>query len=45
VVLWGLVVRRFLVDEREFDLAVRYLFMIRLLLVAAALTLLSSWRR
>ncbi|MGZ8602741.1 MAG: adenylate/guanylate cyclase domain-containing protein, partial [Actinomycetota bacterium] len=44
-VLWGLVVRRFLVDERAFDIAVRYLFMIPLLLVAAALTLLPSWRR
>ena len=44
-VLWGLVVRRFLVDERDLDLAIRYLGFIPLLLVAAGLTLLPSWRR
>lgn len=37
--------RRFLIDERPFDITVRYLLMIPLLLVAAALTLLPSWRR
>ena len=44
-VLWGFVVRGFLVQERELDLAIRYLVMIPLLLVAAGLTLLPSWRR
>ncbi len=44
-VLWGLVVRRFLVDERTLDLVIRYLVMIPLLLIAASLTLLPSWRR
>jgi class 3 adenylate cyclase len=44
-VLWGLVVRRFLVEERGFDLAMRYFVLIPILVVGLASTFLPSWRR
>ena len=44
-VLWGLVVRRFIVVDRAFDLRVRYLLLIPIALVGLALTYLPGWRR
>lgn len=44
-VLWGLVVRRFLVQGRAFDLQIRYLVLIPILIVGLASTYLPSWRR
>jgi hypothetical protein len=44
-ILWGLVVRRFLVDERTFDVVVRYAVLIPLLVVGLAMTYLPGWHR
>ena len=44
-VLWGLVVRRFLVEDRSFDVAMRYLVLIPILVVGLGTTYLPSWPR
>ena len=44
-VLWRLVVRRFIVEDRAFDLRVRYLLLIPIALVGLASTYLPGWRR
>src|SRR5262245_15926974 len=44
-ILWGLVVPRFLVDERGFDVVVRYGGLIPLLVAGLAMTYLPGWPR
>jgi adenylate cyclase len=44
-ILWGLVVRWFLVDERTFDVVVRYAVLIPLLVAGLAVTYLPGWQR
>jgi class 3 adenylate cyclase len=42
---WGLIVRRFLVDELSFDLTVRFFVLIPILLIGLATTFLPGWSR
>jgi len=44
-VLWGFVIRRFLTEERTFDLVMRYTVLIPILLISLGTTYLPGWRR